>query len=60
MLADDSLSSSKVTIYCASPARDAYAYGLALLDALFSKDQLIDSLLFKSKRSEKPGLDSAL
>jgi hypothetical protein len=40
------------------PARDAYAYGLNLLDSLFSKEELFTSLLFKSKKSEKPGLDS--
>ncbi len=39
------------------PARDAYAYGLCLLDALFSKQELASSLLFKSKKSEKPGLE---
>ncbi len=39
------------------PARDAYAYGLCLLDALFSKQELASSLFFKSKKSEKPGLD---
>ena len=39
------------------PARDAYSYGLALLDALFSRDELGQSLVFRSKKSSKPGLD---
>lgn len=39
-------------------SRDAYAYGLSLLDTLFTKEELRQSL-FKSKKSEKPGLDSA-
>ena len=30
--------------------RDAYAYGLALLDAMFSKEELSKSLLFHSKK----------
>ena len=41
------------------PARDAYAFGLQLLDILFTKEELGSSLLMKSKKSEKPGLDSA-
>lgn len=39
------------------PSRDAYAYALALMDVLFTKEELAMSLLFKSKKSEKPGLD---
>ena len=39
------------------PARDAYSYGLQLMDILFTKEELSSSLLFKSKKSEKPGLD---
>lgn len=39
------------------PARDAYAYALNLLDSLFTKEELSSSLLFKSKKSEKPALD---
>ena len=39
------------------PARDAYAYGLQLMDALFTKQELAGSLIFKSKKSEKQGLD---
>ena len=39
------------------PARDAYAFGLLLMDSLFTKEELSGSLLFKSKKSEKPGLD---
>ena len=38
-------------------ARDAYAFGLQLLDILFTKEELSGSLLFKSKKSSKPGLD---
>ena len=38
-------------------ARDAYAFALQILDMLFTKDELAVSLLFKSKKSEKPGLD---
>lgn len=30
--------------------QDAYAYGLALLDAIFSKEELSKSLLFQSKK----------
>ena len=41
------------------PARDAYAFALQLLDVLFTKEELASSLLFKSKESEKPGLDKA-
>ena len=41
------------------PARDKYAFGLQLLDVLFTKEKLASSLLFKSKKSEKPGLDKA-
>lgn len=37
--------------------RDAYSFGLQLLDMMFSKEELGSSLLFKSKRSPKPGLD---
>ena len=40
------------------PARCAYAFGLRLLDVLFTKEELGSSLLFKTKKSEKPGLDS--
>lgn len=39
------------------PAWDAYSYGLQLMDILFTKEELSSSLLFKSKKSEKPGLD---
>ena len=38
-------------------ARDVYAYGLQLLDALFTKEELSGSLLFKSKKSSKPPLE---
>lgn len=39
-------------------ARDAYAFGLRLLDMLFSKEELGVSLLFASRKSTKLGLDS--
>ena len=40
------------------PTRDAYLYGLQLMDTLFTKEELLGSLLFKSKKSEKLELDS--
>ena len=39
------------------PARDAFQYGLSLLDIFFAKEELASSLVYKSKKSEKPGLD---
>lgn len=39
------------------PSRDAYSFSLQLLTILFTKEELSASLLFKSKKSEKPGLD---
>ena len=39
------------------PSRDAYSLGLLLMDTLFTKEELGTSLLFKSKKSCKPGLD---
>ena len=41
------------------PARDAYAFGLQLLDILFIKEELGSSPFMKSKISDKPGLDAA-
>ena len=38
-------------------ASDEQAYVRMLLDALFTRIELKDSLVFASKRSEKPGLD---
>ena len=38
-------------------ARDAYAFALQILDMFFTKQELAVSLLFKSKKSEKPGLE---
>ena len=38
-------------------ARDAYAFALQVLDMMFTKDELSKSLLFRSKKSDKPGLD---
>ena len=37
------------------PSRDAYSFGLQLLNILFTKEELAVSLLFKSKKGEKPG-----
>ena len=39
------------------PARDAFQYGLSLLDIFFAKEELASSLVYKSKKSEKPGFD---
>ena len=38
-------------------ARDVYAFGLQLIGILFTKEELSRSLLFKSTKSPKPGLD---
>ena len=40
-------------------ANNATAYGRMLLDTLFTRQELKDSLLFASKKSEKPALDRA-
>jgi hypothetical protein len=40
------------------PSRDAYSFGLQIMDVLFSKEELGSSLLFQSKKSSKPGLDA--
>ena len=39
------------------PTRDAYSFALQLLDLLFTKEEQAGSLMFKSKKSEKPALD---
>ena len=39
------------------PAKDAYAYALILLDCLFTKEELGNSLMYKSSKSPKPALD---
>ncbi|XP_065893303.1 uncharacterized protein [Dysidea avara] len=39
------------------PAKDSYAYALILLDALFTKEELSRSLMFKTPKSSKPPLD---
>ena len=39
------------------PVKDAYAYGLALLDVFFTKEELRTSLMYQSSRSPKPALD---
>ena len=39
------------------PTRDAYSFGLQLLDLLFIKEERVGSLMFKSKKSKKPALD---
>lgn len=38
------------------PAKDAYSYGRSLLDLLFSKEEQKGSVIFKTKKSEKPPL----
>ena len=38
-------------------ARDVYAYGLYLMDALFTRREMAVSLLYKSKKSAKPQLE---
>lgn len=38
------------------PAKDPYSYGQALLDRLFTKEELGRSLVFPSDKSPKPGL----
>ena len=35
-------------------AKDVYAYGLQLIDVLFTKEEQSRSLLFSSKKSPKP------
>ena len=40
-------------------AHNATAYGQMLLDTPFTRQELKDSLLFASKKSEKPALDRA-
>ena len=37
--------------------KDEYSYGLKLMDILFTKTELSESLLFESKKSEKKALD---
>ena len=39
------------------PSRDAYSFGLQLMDMMFTKDELEKSLLFPSAKSDKPALD---
>ena len=39
------------------PCRDAYQFGLDLLDMFFTPEELARSLVYKSKRSPKDGLD---
>lgn len=38
------------------PAKDVYAYALALLDVMFTKAELARSLIYSSPKSSKPGL----
>ncbi len=40
--------------------KDAIAYGRAVLDVLFSKEEQKKSLLYASKKSNKPGLNREL
>ena len=42
------------------PARDPYAFGLQLMDSLFSKEELLTSLLFSSKKSDREHEDKML
>ena len=39
------------------PAPSPYTFALSVLDVLFTKEELSSSLLFSSKKSEKPALD---
>ena len=39
------------------PSRDAYSFALQLMDMLFTKDELAQSLLFQSSKSDKEALD---
>lgn len=39
------------------PSRDVYSYALNLMDLLFTKEEMGASLIFKSKKSDKPELD---
>ena len=39
------------------PTRDTYSFGLELLDKFFTPEELARSLVYKSKRSDKEGLD---
>ena len=39
------------------PAKDEYAYGLRLMEVLFTKEEMSESLLFESKKSDRKGLD---
>ena len=41
------------------PAKDVNAYGQALLDLLFTKQEQKTSIVMKSKKSNKPPLDPA-
>ena len=41
------------------PAKDAKAYGRALLDLLFTKHEQKASVVLKSKKSSRPALDPA-
>lgn len=38
------------------PAKDVYSYGRSLLDLLFTKEEQKSSVVFKTKKSEKPPL----
>ena len=42
---------------CDKISRDAYAFALQLMDVLFTKEELASSLIFPSKKSDKPALD---
>jgi hypothetical protein len=41
------------------PSQDVYAYALSVLDVLFTKKELEESLLFASVKSTKPPLEKS-
>ena len=40
------------------PARDVFSYGQLLLDVFFTREVLSNSLVYKSSKSDKPGMDT--
>ena len=40
------------------PAKDEYSYGLRLMEVLFTKKEMSESLLFQSKKSDRKALDT--
>ena len=41
------------------PSRDTYSFALQLMDIFFTREELATSLMFKSKKSDKPALNQA-